>query len=836
MSEAPTLRDRLASWFATPLDADFRSAEHLERERWLLFAPSVAGVASPRFRRVYAVPAAFLAQLCVGSFYSTSIFNKWSDSHVWGAPGSNAGGFTACVAMYGLCSILLGAYITRNGAFRSTRIALVATPLGWLLMSLALRSRQLALLYGGYGVLHGLGCALTYLATTSMLQGWFPELKGLMSGIAVCGAGVGSYLWTSLGRALLDPAGAYRLDPPAVQLIFSVIFFSTLLVVLPLMRNAPPGFKPPPLVLPPRLVAIAPLLGAWLQPEPGKGGGPDKPYLFADARRQQEFWLLAFIVLGTSIAGAVFLSSAADMTVNLFSFDGTYAALVTSWLNLVNFTGRFGWGLVSDRLGRKSFFVLSAVTQTSCLALMTEAIRERNYPLWLACFLLLGSLYGGLFGVLPATLSDLFGTKISSATHGVMIAVWASGVVFGVPVFGAVTSRLSTVGADGHTITPLPEAYIVNASWLAVFPACAAVAALLLNLQAPDRVLRKESAALAASAAGAGASASAFLLRLPSVGRFLCTCSVRRLQPSEGAAWHGPVNEAPATVVTDAKGGVDEWGAQGVVALGAVVVGGGAAEIVEAVEDAAVAVDAGCGERDVRVLYASYGSNLLERRFLAYLQGGTVEGNIRTFSACPQDASGPRSSAVACLRGHRLRFARSAPNWRGGGVCFLELGAEQGALEVAPLSSGGALLAAADAAAAPSAPPTLLRLYDVSLVQFNHVVAAENASVPSDLLRLPTPDSLRELAAEGAGATRLVVAEAAAWYSRLVFLGLVEPAPGMERLPVLTFSTDEQQALARGELANAPSAAYRAIVEAGLRECGVGEREAAAYVDARTRR
>ena len=123
----------------------------------------------------------------------------------------------------------------------------------------------------------------------------------------------------------------------------------------------------------------------------------------------------------------------------------------------------------------------------------------------------------------------------------------------------------------------------------------------------------------------------------------------------------------------------------------------------------------------------------------------------------------------------------------------------------------------------------------MSLVQFNHVVAAENASVPPDLLRLPTPDSLRELAAEGAGATRLVVAEAAAWYSRLVFLGLVEPAPGMERLPVLTFSTDEQQALARGELANAPSAAYRAIVEAGLRECGVGEREAAAYVDARTR-
>ena len=61
----------------------------------------------------------------------------------------------------------------------------------------------------------------------------------------------------------------------------------------------------------------------------------------------------------------MFLSSAADMATNLFGFDGSYAALVTAYLNLVNFTGRFGWGFLSDRMGRKTFFVMSAATQVS---------------------------------------------------------------------------------------------------------------------------------------------------------------------------------------------------------------------------------------------------------------------------------------------------------------------------------------------------------------------------------------------------------------------------------------------------------------------------------------
>ena len=291
--------ERLRRFFSTPLE-DTRTAEQLARERFLLFHP-----ATGNYRRWYCIAPAFVAQLCIGSFYSTSIFNKWADQRVWDVPGRNASGFTGLVAFYGIFTIILGNWIGRNGAFASVRIALLATPLGWGLASVALRTGQLWPLYLGYGGFHGLGCALCYISTTSMVQGWFPELKGFMSGLAVCGAGVGSFVWTTIGRALMDPKGPYALEPPAVQLAFSIVFFLLLGIVLPFMRNAPPNFAPPPLPLPNCREACA----RWAA-RLSHGGialasahTPAPVFTFREATRQQEFVLMAIIVGGTAITG-----------------------------------------------------------------------------------------------------------------------------------------------------------------------------------------------------------------------------------------------------------------------------------------------------------------------------------------------------------------------------------------------------------------------------------------------------------------------------------------------------------------------------------------------------
>jgi hypothetical protein len=606
------LRALLHAWVAAEdgggVGLAARSPAQLECERWLLRTPG----RGPRFSRWMAVPAAVSVQAVLGSFYSTSVFNKWADAHAWGgAPGANAGGFTACVAFYGLGTIVFGHWVGRHGVFAAVRRALVLMPLGWALLSLSTGAGGAAGRAGlvlGYGLAHGLGCAHAYVSTTACLQAWFPEMKGFVSGLAVCGAGVGSYVWTMVARALLAPPLA--LDPPHVQAVFALVFFVIVGLSLPVLRNAPPGWKGPAaaeaaaaasatataeaattaaaattataataatatadtdglagnstelaataaaaaattttaaaitasktvgsagtalqasgssskLALTAAAAAVTAtaatsvaaatsqlsllalgVLGAlpggaravrWLAAasSPPFTLAPDEAYTFASAAVDLDFRLMCMLVFGQFIAGAVFLSSAADMAQNLFGTDASFAALVTSWLNLVNFVSRFAWGFATDLIGRKAFFVLSAALQLLALALMAAvAIPRLDFALWLCCFLLIGSLYGGGFGVLPAALSDLFGPRLSAATHGTMLGIWALSVVVGVPTFGAVTSALSAVPPHGGGAAPVPtaKAYIVNAAWLALGPAGALIAALLLTVRREDRRLRK---------------------------------------------------------------------------------------------------------------------------------------------------------------------------------------------------------------------------------------------------------------------------------------------------------------------------------------------------------
>ena len=512
----------LRAWFSSgAAHDDTRSPAALERERWLLRTPGFG----PLFSRWLAVPAVFVVQICLGSFYSTSVFNKWADAHAWGGmPGSNARGFVACIAFYGFGTTILGNWIARRGVFEAVARVLVLMPLGWACLSVATRSGSLPALLLGYGGLHGTACALAYISTTSCLQAWFPEQKGFMSGLAVCGTGVGSYVWTMAARSLMDPAGA-GLEPPAVQLLFAGIFALILALALPVLRNPPPGFEPPPLdergaLLRAGSAAVARVqaavqhagstLAATLLPArahtelqrmraamsaPPFTLAPDRQYTFLEAASTLEFRLCAVIVFGSSVTGAVLLSSAADMAQNLYGGDAQHAALVTSYLNLVNFTGRFGWGLVTDVIGRRTFFLASTAAQTIALVLMASvAIPGGSYELWLMNFLLIGSLYGGGFGVLPALLSDLFGGAISAATHGCMVGMWALSVLICVPIFSAVTASHSGTppgSPPGTPPVPLPAAYVLNATWLAALPAMAFAATLALPVRREDRLMRR---------------------------------------------------------------------------------------------------------------------------------------------------------------------------------------------------------------------------------------------------------------------------------------------------------------------------------------------------------
>jgi MFS family permease len=475
----PQMQSCLRRWFSSG-HSDTRSVAVLERERYVLWHPSTG-----YYSRYMAIIPCIVAQLVLGSFYSTSVFNKPNDTQIWKLSGVNSRMFIACVASYGLSSFLLGNWVQRNGVFASLSRSLFLTPLGWAAAGLAVRLRAQSLLYV-YGVLHGLGCSLSYLSTTSCLAQWFPESKGFMAGVAVFGAGLGSLVWTLVARFLLDPAG-YSFDAASVMFIFSAIFFVLLLLSLPFLRNPPPHFKPTSTL---SAVDASRISCARPKSDAAKlSASPDRHYEFLTAVSSYDFILMALTVFATSLPGVVFLSSAADMASNLFGLDGQASALVTGYLNAVNFGGRAAWGAVTDLIGRKSFFLLSSILQCVALILMIFAIRASNFSVWLACFLIIGSLYGGGFGVLPAILAELFGPHISSATHGVCIACWAIACVVGTPIFSAVNAASAQAAEPGHVSHPSSEGYMRNAMWLSVLPALAFVCVLFLNVRREDRIV-----------------------------------------------------------------------------------------------------------------------------------------------------------------------------------------------------------------------------------------------------------------------------------------------------------------------------------------------------------
>lgn len=130
------------------------------------------------------------------------------------------------------------------GPFAAVCITLICTPAGWALAALGSYLQILGVVYL-FGVFHGIGTAFAYISITSALQRWYSEFKGLATGIAVMGFGLGSFVLTTVGKNLLDPKGDFAWPVFKVQGVFAAAFFCALLVALPFLREPPPGFCPP---------------------------------------------------------------------------------------------------------------------------------------------------------------------------------------------------------------------------------------------------------------------------------------------------------------------------------------------------------------------------------------------------------------------------------------------------------------------------------------------------------------------------------------------------------------------------------------------------------------
>jgi MFS transporter, OFA family, oxalate/formate antiporter len=376
--------------------------------------------------RWFIAAAAVASHLCIGSVYAYSVMTapmlavldpdssrQLTGDHIKVA-------FSIAIAVLGLSAAFLGKAAGRLGPQRAMLLAALCWAGGLASCALAAHFGSLALLYLGYGVLGGIGLGIGYITPVAVLVKWFPERKGLATGLAIMGFGFAAMIAGPAMAALFNTATAAapvytRTSVARTFLIAAVVYFLVMLVSSRLLV-APPA-------------------------DPAATTGPTGRGEWRDTR----FVLLWWMFLLNIGCGITLISVASPLVQSRLSMTALQASAVVGLLGVFNGLGRFGWSSASDYLGRSGTFAAFFAVQLLCLLAMPWV---GNPVLFQVLLMLVITCYGGGFATMPAFLSDLFGPARLGALLGIMLTAWSVAGVVGPSVLVPLVRRYAGPGYD----------------------------------------------------------------------------------------------------------------------------------------------------------------------------------------------------------------------------------------------------------------------------------------------------------------------------------------------------------------------------------------------------
>ena len=390
-------------------------------------------VAPPGFSRWLIPPAALSVHLCIGQVYATSVYKNSFVAHFDAGATSVGIIFSIAIVMLGLSAAVGGTWVEANGPRKAMFVSACFWAAGFLVAALGISTRQLWLVYLGYGVLGGIGLGIGYISPVSTLIKWFPDRPGLATGLAIMGFGGGALIASPLSRQLLsfydsgyDPnvatsvAGAGALVALFLTLgiaYFVVMMFGVVNMRVPAEGWVPDGWDPASVKSKP-LVTTASVSAA-------------------NAIRTKAFWLLWIVLFCNVTAGIGILEQASPMIQDFFRESGgtstvavEAAAGFVGVLSLFNMAGRFVWSSTSDLIGRKRIYLVYLGGGMILYALLAS-VGQSAVGLFVLLAGVILSFYGGGFATVPAYLRDLFGTYQVGAIHGRLLTAWSAAGVAG---------------------------------------------------------------------------------------------------------------------------------------------------------------------------------------------------------------------------------------------------------------------------------------------------------------------------------------------------------------------------------------------------------------------
>jgi OFA family oxalate/formate antiporter-like MFS transporter len=363
-------------------------------------------------------------QLCLGTVYSWSYFQSLLvKSYRWSYT-DTAWAFSILIFTLGISAAWAGVNLPKYGPRKLATIGGLLFSLSYFLGGLALYLKNIPFFYVGYSVVGGIGIGLGYVTPVSTVARWFPDKKGLITGVVVMGFGIGAFAMSKLLAPMLLNATKGDLVP--VFLSLGVFFALVLCPVTWFLRNPPDGWTPGGTSTPSTaLSAVRTMVTDAADP-------PTRAYLASGQFTMM--WIVFFFNIAAGISVISFQSSLlqeiwglADPSADPATL-ASYGASLIAISSLFNGIGRLMWGMISDRIGRVESFRLLLATQMIVFGIL---MTERNPWVFsaLVCYVLL--CFGGGFGTMPSFVADVFGAKRMSVMYGAMLTAWAAAGVAG---------------------------------------------------------------------------------------------------------------------------------------------------------------------------------------------------------------------------------------------------------------------------------------------------------------------------------------------------------------------------------------------------------------------
>ncbi|UGX85028.1 OFA family MFS transporter [Phyllobacterium meliloti] len=414
-------------------------------------------VAKAGFNRWLVPPAALAIHLCIGMAYGFSVFWLPLSRAIGSDPAACANLnlitalfttscdwrvsdlgwiYTLFFVLLGCSAAIWGGWLERAGPRKAGVVSALCWCGGMVLAAIGVIAHQLWLMWVGAGVIGGIGLGLGYISPVSTLIKWFPDRRGMATGMAIMGFGGGAMIGAPLANLLMnhfktpDSVGVWQ-----TFLVMAAGYFVFMICGAFGYRIPPAGWRPE----------------GWTPPTDAKAMITTRHVHLRDAHKTKQFWLIWAVLCLNVSAGIGVIGMASPMLQEIFagkliglpdvSFTqldagqktaiASIAAGFAGLLSLFNIGGRFFWASLSDRIGRKAtyftFFALGIVLY----ALAPTAAHMGSQALFVGIFCVILSMYGGGFATVPAYLADIFGTQFVGAIHGRLLTAWATAGIVG---------------------------------------------------------------------------------------------------------------------------------------------------------------------------------------------------------------------------------------------------------------------------------------------------------------------------------------------------------------------------------------------------------------------